>query len=153
VSYEGKRVGVIGSGCSAAQVVPAKKNHEKYIDDEKLSQHMMADYELGCRHVIPTNTYLPALSRNNDDVDISGIQKITPTGIRTKEVKNIPLDIIVFATGFLAYSNMKKALSFQVYGSGGRYLNSEWEIEAVDARSDVQSAYVAKVKKNLKLTV
>ena len=287
VPYEGKRVGVIGSGCSAAQVVPAiagqvdkltvfmgkaqwiiprsdrnyssverfitnlpgirhikrfmifsyhearfvafrrypftltiskliknlyaqnlKKNLEKYISDDKLRQHMMPDYELGCRRVIPTNSYLPALARKNVDVDISGIEKITPTGIRTKDGKDIPLDIIVYATGFFAYSNMKKALTFQVYGIGGRNLNSEWETEAVsykgitvsgypdyfkvngpntgtghssqlsymetmvnytvkaicaikrdgsikaiDVRSDVQSEYVAKMKKNLKLTV
>jgi cation diffusion facilitator CzcD-associated flavoprotein CzcO len=287
VPHEGKRVGVIGSGCSAAQVVPAiasqvdkltvfmgraqwiiprsdrhyssverfithlpgirhlkrfmifsyhevrfiafrrypftstisrliknlyaktlKNNLEKYIDDDKLRQHMMPDYELGCRRVIPSNSYLPALSRNNVDVDISGIENITPTGIRTKDGKDIPLDIIVYATGFFAYSNMKKALSFQVYGSGGRNLNSEWEIEAVsykgitvsgypnyfkvngpntgtghssqlcymetmvnytvkaicaikrdknikaiDVKSNVQSEYVAKMKKNLQLTV
>jgi len=287
VPYEGKRVGVIGSGCSAAQVVPAiasqvdkltvfmgkaqwiiprsdrnyssaerfittmpgirhikrfmifsyhemrfiafrrypftstisrfiknlyaqtlKKNLEKYIDDDQLRQHMMPDYELGTRRVIPTNSYLPALSRKNVDVDISGIENITPTGVRTKDGKDIPLDIIVYATGFFAYSNMKKALSFQVYGSGGRNLNSEWEIDAVsykgitvsgypnyfkvngpntgtghssqlcymetmvnytvkaicaikrdksikaiDVRSDIQSEYVSKMKKNLKLTV
>jgi cation diffusion facilitator CzcD-associated flavoprotein CzcO len=287
VPYEGKRVGVIGSGCSAAQVVPAiagqvekltvfmgkaqwiiprsdrnyssverfvtnlpgirhikrlmifsyhevrfiafrrypftstisrliknlyaknlKKNLEKYIDDGQLRQHMMPDYELGCRRVIPTNSYLPALSRKNVDVDISGIESITPTGIRTRDGKDIPLDIIVYATGFFAYSNMKKALSFQVYGVGGRNLNSEWEkeavsykgitvsgypnyfkvngpntgtghssqlcymetmvnyavkavcairrdksIKAIDVRSDVQSKYVAKMKKTLKRTV
>jgi len=287
VSYDGKRVAVIGSGCSAAQVVPAiatrvdkltlfmgraqwviprsdrnyssverfitslpgvrhvnrfmifayhevrfiafrrypftstiskvlkglyaknlKRNLEKYIDDDKLRQHMMPDYELGCRRVIPTNIYLPALSRKNVDVDISGIECITPTGIRTKDGKDIPLDIIVYATGFYAYSNMKKALSFQVYGIDGRNLNSEWEneivsykgitvsgypnyfkvngpntgtghssqmsymetmvnytvkaicaikqdksIKAIDARINLQSEYVAKVKKNLKLTV
>jgi len=287
VPYAGKRVGIIGSGCSAAQVVPAiasqvdkltvfmgkaqwiiprsdrnyssverfitnlpgirhikrfmifsyhevrfvafrrypftlkisrfikylyaqtlKKNLEKYIDDDKLRQHMMPEYELGCRRVIPTNSYLPALSRKNVDVDISGIENMTPTGIRTKEGKDIPLDIIVYATGFFAYSNMKKALSFQVYGIDGRNLNSEWEkeavsykgitvsgypnyfkvngpntgtghssqlcymetmvnytvkaicaikrdksIKAIDVRSNVQSEYVAKMKKNLQLTV
>jgi cation diffusion facilitator CzcD-associated flavoprotein CzcO len=287
VPYEGKRVGVIGSGCSAAQVVPAiaskvdkltvfmgkaqwiiprsdrnyssaerfltnlpgirhikrlmifgyhevrfvafrrypftaniskliknlyarnlRKNLEKYIDDEKLRQHMMPAYELGCRRVIPTNSYLPALSRDNVDVDISGIENITPTGIRTKDGKDIPLDIIVYATGFFAYSNMKKALSFQVNGISGRNLNDEWETEAVshkgitvsgypnyfkvngpntgtghssqlcymetmvnytvkaicavtrdksikaiDVRRDVQDKYVAKMKKNMKLTV
>jgi cation diffusion facilitator CzcD-associated flavoprotein CzcO len=220
VTYDGKRVGVIGSGCSAAQVVPAiashvekltvfmgraqwiiprsdrsyssverfianlpgirhikrfiifsyhevrfvafrhypftlrisrfiknlyaqtlKKNLEKYIDDEKLRQHMMPDYELGCRRVIPTNSYLPALSRKNVDVDISGIECITPTGVRTKDGKDIPLDIIVYATGFFAYSNMKKALSFQVYGLGGRHLNSEWEIEAVSYKGITVSGY------------
>jgi len=220
VPYEGKRVAVIGSGCSAAQVVPAiasqvekltlfmgkaqwiipradrnyssverfvtnlpgirhvrrfiifayhevrfiafrrypltaniskfikslyarnlRKNLEKYIDDDKLRQHMMPDYELGSRRVIPTNRYLPALARDNVDVDISGIEKITPTGIRTKEGEDIPLDIIVYATGFFAYSNMKKALSFQVYGSGGRNLNSEWEVEAVSYKGITVSGY------------
>jgi cation diffusion facilitator CzcD-associated flavoprotein CzcO len=169
VDYEGRRVGVIGSGCSAAQIVPAiagkvsrltlfmgkaqwilprsdrnygrverfvrtlpgirhvirflvfvfydlrfvafrrypgisgigqfmkdhyrrrlKKHLEKYIKDDDLRRHMMPDYELGCRRVIPTNAYLPALSLDNVDVDVSGIECITPTGIRTKDGKDIP---------------------------------------------------------------
>jgi cation diffusion facilitator CzcD-associated flavoprotein CzcO len=118
-----------------------KKNLEKYIDDDKLRRHMMPDYELGCRRVIPTNKYLPALSRDNVDVDISGIEEITATGIRTKEGKDIPLDIIVYATGFYAYSDMKQALSFQVYGRNGRNLNSEWETEAVSYKGITVSGY------------
>jgi len=287
VPYAGKRVGVIGSGCSAAQVVPAiagkvarltlfmgraqwiiprsdrnygplerfitnlpgirhvkrflifgyhevrfiafrrypftatisrlmkslyarnlSRNLEKYIADDQLRRHMMPDYELGCRRVIPTNRYLPALARENVDVDISGIEKITPTGIRTRDGRDIPLDIIVYATGFYAYTDMDKALTFQVIGRGGRNLNSEWEkeiasykgitvsgypnyfkvngpntgtghssqisymqtmvsytvkairavkrkegIRAIDARSDVQRDYVARVKKQLQSTV
>lgn len=218
--YTGKRVGVIGSGCSAAQVVPAiarqvnrltlfmgraqwviprsdrkygslersitqlpgirhlkrflifgyhevrfvafrrypftsgisrfikslyarnlKANLEKYITDEKLREHMMPDYELGCRRVIPTNKYLPALARENVDVDISGIEKITPTGIRTKDGKDIPLDIIVYATGFYAYTDMDKALTFQVFGRGGRNLNTEWEKEIVSYKGITVSGY------------
>ncbi|PHS79159.1 MAG: flavin-containing monooxygenase FMO [Rhodospirillaceae bacterium] len=220
VSYKGKRVGIIGSGCSAAQVVPAiaskverltlfmgqaqwviprgdrnyssverfirylpgirhlnrlaifiyheirfaafrhydltaslsksvknmyrkilKKNLEHYIDDDSLRAHMMPDYELGSRRVIPTNTFLPALSRENVDVDISGIDTITPTGIKTKDGQDIPLDIIVYATGFYAYSNMKKALSFQVRGIDGRNLNREWETEAVSYKGITVSGY------------
>ncbi len=220
VDYEGKRVGVIGSGCSAAQIVPAiadkvskltlfmgkaqwilprsdrnysalerffrtlpgirhlirlfvfifydirflafrrypgtttisqfmKNNYrkrlikhlEKYIKDDKLRQHMIPDYELGCRRVIPTNTYLPALARDNVDVDISGIECITPQGIKAKDGKEIPLDVIVYATGYYAYSNMKKALTFLVYGQGGRNLNSEWEKEAVSYKGITVSGY------------
>ena len=287
VAYEGKRVGVIGSGCSAAQIVPAiankvskltlfmgkaqwilprsdrvynpveryirtlpgirhlirllvfafydirfiafrrypgtaaisrlMKNHYRrrleqhlaqYIRDDQLRRHMVPDYELGCRRVIPTNTYLPALARENVAVDISGIQCITPQGIETKDGKQIPLDIIVYATGYYAYSDMKRALTFQVYGMGGRNLNSEWEkaiasykgitvsgypnyfkvngpntgtghssqmsymevatdyvvqaisavkrdqsIRAIDARRDLQDAYVATVRAKLQKTV
>ncbi|HET6564740.1 MAG TPA: NAD(P)/FAD-dependent oxidoreductase [Xanthomonadales bacterium] len=206
VPYEGKRVGIIGSGCSAAQVIPAiagkvanlvvfmgraqwviprsdrnygplerfvtnlpgirhlkrflifgyhevrfvafrrypftgsisraikklyantlRKNLEKYIADENLRHHMMPDYELGSRRVIPTNTYLPALARDNVVVDISGIERITATGIRTRDGRDFPLDIIVYATGFYAYTDMHKAMTFQVYGRGGRSLSGEWE--------------------------
>jgi len=220
VAHEGKRVGVIGSGCSAAQIVPAiagqvsrltvfmgkaqwilprsdrhygaleryvrtlpgvrhcirglvfafhdlrfiafrrypgiskigqimkgqyrrrlKAHLDKYIKDEELRQHMMPDYELGCRRVIPTNTYLPALSRDNVEVDISGIECITPQGIRTKDGKEILLDLIVYATGYYAYSDMKKALTFQVQGLGGRNLNSEWEREAVAYKGIAVSGY------------
>ena len=220
VAHEGKRVGVIGSGCSAAQIVPAiagqvsrltlfmgkaqwilprsdrhygaverfvrtlpgirhvirglvfafydirfiafrrypgisgigriMKSHyrkrlkahlDKYIADETLRRHMLPNYELGCRRVIPTNAYLPALSLANVEVDISGIRCITPRGVRTKDGKDVPLDVIVFATGYFAYSDMKKALTFQVYGLGGRNLNSEWETEAVSYKGIAVAGY------------
>jgi cation diffusion facilitator CzcD-associated flavoprotein CzcO len=102
---------------------------------------MMPDYELGCRRVIPSNAYLPALARDNVEVDISGIEAITPTGIRTKKGNDIPLDIIVYATGYFAYSNVKKMLSFKVYGRDGRNLNSEWEAEAVSHKGITVSGY------------
>jgi len=118
-----------------------KKNLETYIDDEKLRQFMMPDYEMGSRRVIPTNAYLPALARNNVDVDISGIECITPTGIKTIDGNDIALDVIVYATGFYAYSNMKKALSFQVYGMDGRNLNAEWETEIASYKGIIVSGY------------
>jgi cation diffusion facilitator CzcD-associated flavoprotein CzcO len=104
-------------------------------------RHMMPDYELGCRRVIPTNTYLPALSRSNVDVDISGIERITPDGIRTKDGKDIPLDVIVYATGYTAYSDMENALTFEVRGVGGRNLNREWAQDAVSYKGLAVSGY------------
>jgi len=117
-------------------------------------------------------------------------------------------ETLIIGTGFFAYSNMAKALTFKVYGIGGRNLNTEWEaaavsykgitvsgypnyfkvngpntgtghssqisymetmvkytvkaicaikrdknIKAIDVKSNVQNEYVAKVQKNLKLTV
>lgn len=220
VDYGGKRVAVIGSGCSAAQIVPAiadkvsrltlfmgkaqwilprddrqygalerqlrilpgirqliralvfafydmrfvafrrypgfarisalMKAHyrnklqqqlETFIKDPVLRKHMLPDYELGCRRVIPTNTYIPALARDNVDVDISGIQCITTDGIRTKNGEEIPLDVIVYATGYYAYSNMQKALTFQVFGLGGRHLNREWETTPVSYKGITVSGY------------
>lgn len=118
-----------------------KRNLERYIGDEELRRYMMPDYELGSRRVIPNNSYLPALSRDNVDVDISGIERITPSGIRTRDGKNIPLDIIVYATGFHAYSDASRMLSFQVHGIGGRSLNDEWETEISSYKGITVSGY------------
>jgi len=51
------------------------------------------------------------------------------------------LDIIVFATGYYAYTNMKRALTFQVYGLGGRNLNSEWETKIASYKGITISGY------------
>jgi cation diffusion facilitator CzcD-associated flavoprotein CzcO len=118
-----------------------RKHLDRYIKDDALRQHMMPDYELGCRRVIPTNDYLPALALDNVDVDISGIERITPTGIRTKDGKDIALDVIVYATGYFAYTDMKKALTFEVYGLDGRNLNREWETEAVSYKGLTVAGY------------
>ena len=118
-----------------------KRNLEKHIEDNNLREQMMPNYELGCRRVIPSNAYLPALSRANVAVDTSGIEAITTTGIRTKDGKDISLDIIVYATGYFAYTDVKKMLSFQVYGRAGRNLNSEWETAIVSYKGITVSGY------------
>jgi cation diffusion facilitator CzcD-associated flavoprotein CzcO len=118
-----------------------KRELQRHIKDDRLRQHMLPDYELGCRRVIPTNTYLPALARGNVGVDISGIECITPEGILAKDGKGIPLDVIVYATGYFAYSDMKRALTFQVHGLRGRNLNSEWETDVVSYKGITVSGY------------
>jgi NADH dehydrogenase FAD-containing subunit len=75
------------------------------------------------------------------DVEIDGIEKITPTGIRTRQGKDIPVDMIVYATGFYAYTDMQKALTFQVFGRGGRNLNAEWETEIASYKGITISGY------------
>jgi len=189
VPYEGKRVGVIGSGCSGVQVVQSIASKVGRLtlfmrEAEWIIPRGDRDYSAiersirnlpGIRHLIRfmifsyhevrfiafrrypftanvskfmKNQYRKALKKNleiyiNDGKlrDISGIERITPTGIQTKEGKDIALDIIVYATGFYAYSNMKKALTFQVYGLDGRNLNREWETELASYKGITVSGY------------
>ncbi len=142
-------------------------------------------------------------------MDISGIDCITPEGIRTKDGRDIPLDVIVYATGYFAYSDMRKALTFQVrwagrpqpqprVGTGGGLLQGHHRvagypnyfkvngpntgtghssqisymevatdyivqaicavkrdpgIKAIDARPDLQAAYVAGMRRKMQKTV
>lgn len=44
--------------------------------------------------------YFHALSRDNVDLETSGIDRVVPTGIATKDGQLVELDVIVWATGF-----------------------------------------------------
>jgi cation diffusion facilitator CzcD-associated flavoprotein CzcO len=118
-----------------------QRHLDRYIRDPGLRQHMLPDYEMGCRRVIPTNTYLPALARENVQVETRGIERITATGIRTRDGRDIPLDVIVYATGYFAYTDLARALTFEVTGLGGRSLNREWADRAVSFKGLTVSGY------------
>ena len=48
------------------------ENFQQYVADDELRQHMTPGCEMEFRRIIPSNRYLPALSRENLDVDIGG---------------------------------------------------------------------------------
>ena len=75
------------------------------------------------------------LGRESDIGGTSGVLA-KPNGIRIKDRQDVPLDIIVYATGYFAYSKIKRMLSFQVYGWNARNLNGEWETEIVSQKGD-----------------
>jgi cyclohexanone monooxygenase len=83
-------------------------------------------YPLGCKRPVIDAGYYEAFNRPNVNlVDLrkGGIEEITEDGIRTAQ-GFVPLDVIVFATGFDA---MTGALTrIDVRGRGGRLLRDEW---------------------------
>ncbi len=77
------------------------------------------------RPPIDTN-YFETFNRDNVslvDLKATPIETITPDGIRTS-AGEIPLDVIVFATGFDAMTGT--LLAMDISGSGGRSLRDDW---------------------------
>lgn len=71
----------------------------------------------------------------------AGLKASRRRGSKQRTARTSPLDIIVYATGYYAYSDMKRALTFQVNGLNGRNLNSEWEEEAATYKGILVSGY------------
>lgn len=95
----------------------------KQVRDPALRRKLTPDYRLGCKRILPTNDYYPALQRPNVELVTEGIEAVTPRGIVTRDGKERALDVLILATGFHAAESVSP---FGITGRGGRDLNEAW---------------------------
>lgn len=70
------------------------------LKDPGLRERAWPDYTFGCKRILFSSQYLPALERPNVELVTDPIARITPTGILTAQGTERELDCIVWATGF-----------------------------------------------------
>jgi cation diffusion facilitator CzcD-associated flavoprotein CzcO len=78
----------------------ARRHLEKQVPDPKLRDRLTPDYAIGCKRVVPSNEWYPAITQPNVDVITAGIREVRPNGIVTANGELRELDAIVLATGF-----------------------------------------------------
>jgi cation diffusion facilitator CzcD-associated flavoprotein CzcO len=71
----------------------------------------------GCKRVVFDSGYLASLSRPNVKVVYESIERVIPEGIKLRNGETIPLDVIVFATGFDTVCRV--ALQYRVTSTQG----------------------------------
>ncbi|MDX6663811.1 MAG: hypothetical protein QOG68_17 [Solirubrobacteraceae bacterium] len=81
------------------------------------------DYPIGCKRILITADWYPALRRPNVELVTSGIREITADGVVTDDGRQHPADAIVFGTGFAATEFLTP---MEVAGRGGRSLTEAW---------------------------
>lgn len=93
-------------------------------DDPELLAKVVPDYVcLGKRTLQDNGSWLGALKRPNVDLVTEGIERITPTGVRTVDGVDHDVDILVFATGFHAN---KYLWPMEIVGRDGIVLGDQW---------------------------
>ncbi|WP_369213414.1 flavin-containing monooxygenase [Streptomyces flavofungini] len=78
----------------------ASEHLSAQIADEPLRDRLTPDYAFGCKRVLISDDYYPALSRDNVDLVTESITRIEPEGVRTADGHLHEVDVIVHATGF-----------------------------------------------------
>ena len=78
----------------------ARLNIRRGISDPGLRERVTPDYRIGCKRILISNTWYPALDRDNVDLVTEGIARVTPNGIVDKDGTERDVDAIVVATGF-----------------------------------------------------
>ncbi|MEY1662335.1 flavin-containing monooxygenase [Isoalcanivorax beigongshangi] len=102
----------------------AELHIRRQVKDPALRKQVTPDYTIGCRRVLISNDWYPALQRDNAELVTDGIAEITETGIRTEDGQLREVDVIIFATGFYATENPIAGL---VHGRHGDTLASHWQ--------------------------
>lgn len=101
----------------------ALRHLERQITDPELRRKLIPDFHIGCKRVLISNDYYPALAQANTEVVTDAIVKITPQGIVTADGKTHEVDCIVLATGFrLDIANSP----FEIRGLDGVKMEDMW---------------------------
>jgi cation diffusion facilitator CzcD-associated flavoprotein CzcO len=93
------------------------------VPDPELRRRLTPAYRLGCKRVLISNDYYPALARPNVELVTDGIEAVEPTGIRTADGRLREVDTIIHGTGFRVAEYLS---SMEIVGRGGRELNAAW---------------------------
>jgi cation diffusion facilitator CzcD-associated flavoprotein CzcO len=107
-----------------AASIAARQHLRQSVASRELRAKLEPSYKMGCKRILPTNDFYPALERPNVELVTDGIETVTARGIRTNDGVERSLDAIVLATGFEAAEH---CAPFEILGRGGRSLAATWE--------------------------
>ena len=101
----------------------ARHHLAKAVPDKALRAKLTPNYRLGCKRVLISDDYYPALQRPNVTLETDGIARITETGVTTETGRHHELDVIVYATGFDVAATFAR---MHLVGRDGRSLTEAW---------------------------
>jgi cation diffusion facilitator CzcD-associated flavoprotein CzcO len=96
----------------------------RQVRDPRLRARLTPDYTIGCKRILPSNRWYPALTKPNVGVVTEGIAEVGPGGITDGAGRHHPLDAIIFATGFQVTDI---PIAERVRGMGDRLLSDFWD--------------------------
>ncbi|MGN6425399.1 MAG: flavin-containing monooxygenase [Leifsonia sp.] len=110
---------VLGAGIAGY----ARRHLRRQVRDERLRSALTPDYRIGCKRVLVSDDYYPALGSPNVELVTDRIERLEPEGAVTASGRRIPLDVVVYATGFDA---TRPHIAERIVGAGGRTLAEVW---------------------------
>ena len=101
----------------------AKSHIRRQIADPALRATVTPNYRLGCKRILISNDYFPALTRANVAVVTSDIARVEGDAVITSDGSRHVVDVIIYGTGFRAQDGLAPV---RIVGEGGRTLDEAW---------------------------
>jgi len=78
----------------------SRRHMRRAIKDPQLREKLTPSYRLGCKRILPSNNFYPAMARDNVSLETDGIARIEGNRVLTRSGAEHELDVLVCGTGF-----------------------------------------------------
>ncbi len=134
INFLGFRYKPIGAGAQRQ----ARAFMRKQVSDPGLRAELTPDYRIGCKRILISNAYYPALTRDNVTLETSAITAVEPHAIVTADGTRHEVDVIISGTGFVA---TEPSVARIVRGTDGRTLSEHWSPHASAVRGTTVAGF------------
>ena len=101
------------------------RNHlAQQVPDETLRARLTPKYAIGCKRILISNDYYPALNQPHVALCSDGIKNIDAGGVVLNTGERVDLDVLVIATGFEA---TELPVADIIHGIDGQRLADKWK--------------------------
>lgn len=97
---------------------------KKQISDPALREKLTPDYPMGCKRILMSNDYYPALAQANTEVINYGIDAVDKQGLTDSSGTHHDVDVIIYGTGFKATDFLTP---MTITGRDSVDLNTAWQ--------------------------
>jgi len=101
----------------------ALRNLARAIPDPALRAKLTPGYVMGCKRILISSDFYPALREPNVQVIASGLAKVDGNTLTAKDGTSCEVDAIILATGFHA---VDAPIADRIYGPDGKSLAQSW---------------------------
>lgn len=102
----------------------AKSNMARAIKDPALRAKLTPSYRIGCKRILLSSAYYPALAQPNVDVVASGLAEVRGSTVVASDGTETEVDAIIFGTGFHVTD---MPIAERVVGADGITLTESWK--------------------------
>ncbi|MFF7748765.1 flavin-containing monooxygenase [Streptomyces sp. NPDC007971] len=102
----------------------AKRNMARAVKDPALRAKLTPDYRIGCKRILLSSEYYPALAQPNVDVVASGLTEVRGSTVVAADGTEAEVDAIIFGTGFHVTD---MPIAERVVGAEGITLAQAWK--------------------------
>jgi cation diffusion facilitator CzcD-associated flavoprotein CzcO len=93
------------------------------LRDREVRRKVWPDYTFGCKRILFSSTFLPALQRPNVEVVTERITALSERGVVTDDGREREVDCVIYGTGFRTNDFM---FPMAIRGAGGHELADVW---------------------------
>jgi cation diffusion facilitator CzcD-associated flavoprotein CzcO len=102
----------------------ARRHMRSQTSDPELLAKATPDYSIGCKRILPSNDWYPALARPNVELVTAPIREVRESSIVAADGTEREVDAIIFGTGFRVTD---MPIARLVRGADGRSLDDVWQ--------------------------